>query len=185
MTLVRSQLCYGSQVWALQTVTLVKRTERIQQRATKYILNLPFRCDTIYQQRLLLLDLIPLCYWHEFLDIILFYKLTPGHVSIDTDLLPSPTNVNIRETKSSDPDHLTFTTKQCKTTTYQTSYLNRVTRLWNILPRDLTGKNISLNMDSSITISQVYDVDDPRNLYVCPVTSVVICPVIFRVVIDF
>ena len=169
LSLVRSQLCYGSQIWAPQTVTLIKQAERTQRRATKYVLNLPFRCDTIYQQRLLLLDLIPLCYWHEFLDIVLFYKLIHGHVSIDTNLLPSTTNNNRRETRSSDSDHLKFSTNRCKTTTYQRSYLNRTTRLWNILPKELTGINISLTQFKSglykyyqLAVKNVFDVDDPR-----------------------
>ena len=144
LSLVRSQLCYGSQICAPQTVTLIKQAERTQRRATKYVLDLPFRCDTIYHQRLLLLDLIPLCYWHEFLDIVLFYKLIHGHVSIDTNLLPSTTNNNRREIRSSDTDHLKFSTNRCNTTTYQRSYLNRTTRLWNILPKELTGINTSL-----------------------------------------
>ena len=109
MTLVRLQLCHGSQIWAPQTVTSVKRTEKIQRRATKYMLDLPFRCDINYEQRLLLLDLIPLCSWHEFLDIVLLYKLIHGQVTIDTDLLPSPTNNNRRETRSLVPDHFTCT----------------------------------------------------------------------------
>ena len=62
LCLVRSQLCYGSQIWALQSVALVKRMESLQRRATKYILNLPFRCDTTYNERPTLLDLLPLCY---------------------------------------------------------------------------------------------------------------------------
>ena len=99
--------------------------------------------------RLLLLDLIPLCYWHEFLDIVLFYKLIHGHVSIDTNLLPSTTNNNRRETRSSDTDHLTFSTNRCKTPTYQRSYLNRTTRLWNILPNGLTGINWCLTQFES------------------------------------
>ena len=94
---------------------------------------------------------------------------THGHVSIDTHLLPPPTNNNRKVTRSSDPEHLTFTTKQCKTTTYQRSYLNRTSRLWNILPRDLTGKNISLTQFKyglfnyyKLAVKNVYDVDDPR-----------------------
>ena len=169
LSLVRSQLCYGSQIWAPQTVTLIKQAERTQRRATKYVLDLPFRCDTTYQQRLLLLDLIPLCYWHEFLDIVLFYKLIHGHVSVDTNLLPSTTNNNRRETRSSDTDHLAFSTNRCKTTTYQRSYLNRTTRLWNILPKELTGINISLTQFKSglykyyqLAVKNVFDVDDPR-----------------------
>ena len=60
-----------------------------------------------------------------------------------------------------------LTTKRCKTTTYQKSYLNRVTRLWNILPRDLTGKNISLTQFAlfnyyKLAVKNIYDVHDPR-----------------------
>ena len=84
LCLVRSQLCYGSQIWAPQSVTLIKRVERLQRRATKYILNLPFRCDTTYNQRLILLDLLPLCYWHEFLAMVTFYKLKHGIMTIVT-----------------------------------------------------------------------------------------------------
>ena len=131
-------------------------------------IDLPFRCDTIYQQRLLLLDLIPLCYWHEFLDIVLFYKLIHGHVSIDTNLLPSTTNNHRRETRLSDTDHLKFSTNRCKTTTYQREQ-NRTTRLWNILPKELTGINISLTQFKSglfkyyqLAVKNVFDVDDPR-----------------------
>ena len=144
-------------------ITCVMRHARLQ-RLQRFRREWPFYVFLFY-----VLDLIPLCYWHEFLDIILFYKLIHGHVSIDTDLLPSPTNINRRKTRSSDPDHLTFVTKRCKTTTYQKSYLNRVTGLWNILPRDLTGKKISLTQLKyglfkyyKLAVKNVYDVEDPR-----------------------
>ena len=58
---------------------------------------------------------------------------------------------------------------RCKTTTYQRSYLNRTTRLWNILPKELTGINISLTQFKSglykyyqLAVKNVFDVDDPR-----------------------
>ena len=170
LTLIRTQLLYGSQIWAPQTINLIQRTERLQRRATKYILNLPFLCDTSYDQRLLLLDLLPLCYWHELLDMVLFYKLTHGLMTIDPYLLPLPTNTNNkRATRSSDPDHLSFTTTRCKTSTYQKSYLNRCARIWNALPKELTGKNTSLAgfkyriyQYYKLALETVYDVDDPR-----------------------
>ena len=170
LTLVRTQLLYGSQIWAPQTINLIQRTERLQLRATKYILNLPFLCHTSYNQRPLLLDLLPLGYWHELLDIVLFYKLTHGRMTIDPYLLPLPTNTNNkRATRSSDPDHLSFTTTRCKTSTYQKSYLNRCARLWNALPKELTGKNTSLAgfkyriyQHYKLAPETVYDVDDPR-----------------------
>ncbi|CAB3993693.1 Hypothetical predicted protein [Paramuricea clavata] len=39
LTPVRSHLAYASQVWAPQTVDLIKRTERVQRRASKYIIS--------------------------------------------------------------------------------------------------------------------------------------------------
>jgi hypothetical protein len=44
LSLVRSHLGYATQVWAPQTVELVKKVERVQRRATKYILKVPFIC---------------------------------------------------------------------------------------------------------------------------------------------
>ena len=107
LTLVRSQLCCGSQVWALQSVTMIKCTERIQRRASKYILGLPFRTDTSYKQTLLLLNVLPLCYWHESLDMVLYFKLIHGIMNIDIQLPPSP-NSNGRETTV---DHPILTTR--------------------------------------------------------------------------
>jgi hypothetical protein len=48
LALVRPALGYATQVWSPQSVELVKRTERIQRRATKYILRLPSICETSY-----------------------------------------------------------------------------------------------------------------------------------------
>ena len=75
---VRSNLCYGSQIWAQQSVTSIKRVERLQRRAAKYILNVPFCCDTSYNQRLAPLDLLPLCYWREWPLIMTYYSLHPA-----------------------------------------------------------------------------------------------------------
>ena len=122
LTLVCTQLCYGSQIWAPQTINLIQCTERLQRRATKYVLDLPFRCETTYNQRLSRLGLIPLSSWHEFLDMVVFYKLIHGLMRIDEHFLPQPTSVNSqRETRSSDPDHLSFTTTRYKTITFQIS----------------------------------------------------------------
>ena len=48
LTLVRSKLCYATQVWAPQSVELIKRVESIQRRASKFILDRPFICDVGY-----------------------------------------------------------------------------------------------------------------------------------------
>ena len=53
---------------------LIEIIERVQRRATKYILSLPYRTDISYKERLRLTELIPLCYWHEYLDLVYSYK---------------------------------------------------------------------------------------------------------------
>jgi hypothetical protein len=91
LSLVRSRLGYATQVWAPQTVELVKKVERlVQRRATKYILNVPFICDTEYRDRLLATSLLPLSYWHEYLDVVFFYKANHDIFNIDKKILPFP-----------------------------------------------------------------------------------------------
>ena len=150
--LVRSQLCYGSQVRASQSVKLIKRIERVQRRASKYILDLPFFCEFSYNQRLEILDLINECYWHEYIDMVFFFKCTHWIAVINNELLPTIQNEE-RATRSADPNSLIYKTKKCKTATYQKSFLTRSTRWWNILPNDLTHKNTTFNSFKSSTSS--------------------------------
>ena len=58
--LVRSHLGYAKQVWIPQSIDLIRKLERVQRRATKYILDLPFICDQTetYRDRLTKLNLI-------------------------------------------------------------------------------------------------------------------------------
>jgi hypothetical protein len=90
--------------------------------------------------------------------------------------------------------HSRVTTTRCKITTFQKSYLNRCTRMWNVLPKNLTGNNTrhsqfknGLFMYYKVALETVYTtwmIQEHGNQYVCPVTSPVICPVKYRVVIS-
>jgi hypothetical protein len=60
--------------------------ERIQRRATKFVLSLPFQTDMPYKTRLAALKMLPLCYWHEYIDILFLFKCKHGLVK--TDILP-------------------------------------------------------------------------------------------------
>jgi hypothetical protein len=73
-TLVRSGFAYSSQVWSPQSVSSILEVEKIQRRATRFILSLPFRSETSYQDRLLKTGLLPLSYWHEYLDLVYLFK---------------------------------------------------------------------------------------------------------------
>ena len=66
---------YASQIWCPMSIGLVNRAQRVQRRASKFMVNLPFLCDVSYRERLIALDLMPLSYWHEYMDLVFFLRL--------------------------------------------------------------------------------------------------------------
>ena len=76
LSLVKSQLCCATQVWSPAQVSLKAQVERVQRRATKWILQT--RID-----RLITLDLLPLTYDRELKDLIFFYKCLFNHIHLD------------------------------------------------------------------------------------------------------
>ena len=74
LSIARCHLGYSTQVWSPQYIGLLKRLKNVQRRATKLILKPSFRCDVTYKTRLQLTNLLPISFWHEFLDIAFFYK---------------------------------------------------------------------------------------------------------------
>ena len=71
ISLVKSKLTYCSPVWRPHLIRDIKLLERIQRRATKYILN-DFVSD--YKSRLINLHLFPLMYSYELADVLLLVK---------------------------------------------------------------------------------------------------------------
>ena len=71
LTLVRSTLLYCSPLWRPNLINDISMLERIQRRATKFILN-DFTSD--YKERLMDLKLLPLMYTFELLDILFFIR---------------------------------------------------------------------------------------------------------------
>jgi hypothetical protein len=45
LAIVPPALGYATQVWSLQSVELINRVERVQRRASKFIIGLPLMCD--------------------------------------------------------------------------------------------------------------------------------------------
>jgi hypothetical protein len=113
LALVRPHLGYATQTWAPQSVELLKQVERTQRRATKFILELPFSSTVDYTTRLQALSLLPICYWHEYLDMVLFYKITHGLVHINASLFP--TIHTSRQTRSSTSTSTKYVIPKCKT----------------------------------------------------------------------
>ena len=71
LPLVRCHLAYCPQIWRPHLVQDSRAIERVQRRATKYII----ATDMDYKSRLANLSLLPLTLWLEFFDILLLIKL--------------------------------------------------------------------------------------------------------------
>ena len=71
LSLIRSQLTYCSPIWRPHLLKDINLLERVQKRATKYILN-DYTSD--YKSRLKSLQLLPLMYFFELNDIMFFIK---------------------------------------------------------------------------------------------------------------
>ena len=77
-SLVRPQLEYTSQVWSPYTKRKIMAIERVQRRATKFILKCDF--SITYHERLVKLGLLPLKFRREVSDLCFFQiKCLYGH----------------------------------------------------------------------------------------------------------
>ena len=88
LALGRPHLGYATQIWALRSIELIVKLERIQRRTTKFMVKLPYSSNMSYKSRLQTLNLIPICYWHELLALTLFFQLTHGLVNVNSSVLP-------------------------------------------------------------------------------------------------
>ena len=135
LNLVRPLFGYATQIWAPQSIKLIT-IKRTQRRATKYVLKLPFSCTNSYVDRLKSLDLLPLTFWQEYLDMVFFYfKIIHGLESVDPSIVP---NARItRPTRSSSSGVIKFVEPKFQAATYQKSYITRCVRVWNVVADEL------------------------------------------------
>ena len=82
LSLVKSQMCYATEIWSPSQSTFKINLERIQRRATRWILQVKIG-DVPYKDRLLALNLLPLCYDREIKDLTFFYKAMYGHYDLN------------------------------------------------------------------------------------------------------
>ena len=132
--LVRCQMCYATEVWSPSQSTFKINLERIQRRATRWILQVKIG-EVSYKDRLLALDLLPLCYDREIRDLIYFFKAMYGYYDLNVFHYVSVVNQN--RTRNCVNPSLMLKVPSCKTSTFQSSFFNRIVHLWNIVCRTL------------------------------------------------
>ena len=128
LALVKSQLSYATQVWSPDKIALKTQIERVQRRATRWILKQRVGVMS-YRDRLLTLKLLPLTFDRELKDLVFFYKCRKGFTDLNVYDFVSP--VSHGRTRLSNPYNLK--TPVCKTSTFQASYFNRIVKLWNYI----------------------------------------------------
>lgn len=126
LALVKSQLCYATQVWSPAQFSLKSQLERVQRRATRWILGTRIG-EMSYRDRLIKLNLLPLAYDRELKDLVFLYKCLNNYT--DLNILNFVSFISHSRTRRSNSFNLT--TPSCKTSTFQASYFNRTVKLWN------------------------------------------------------
>ena len=113
-------------------------------------------------------DILPICYWHEFLDLAFLFKATNGIVCVSHDVLPESI-VPTRVTRANASKVKSFRPKKCRTSTYQHSFFVRTSLIWNALPLQLRYEHVTLNQFKSLLSSHYkdaltsrFDIEDPR-----------------------
>ena len=178
LSLVRSQLTYGSQIWRPHLIKDITDLERVQRRATKYILN---DFHSSYKNRLQSLKILPLMMQLELYDILFFIrclKESDVNTAFSIQSYVSFSNSNTRSAT-----HLKLKHSLSKTHAAGHFYFNRLPRLWNSLP--------PVNMDLSLhsikkylwqlfwtKFKHTFQSDKPCSFhFVCPCSRCVSCSV--------
>ena len=126
-TLVKSQLMYCSVLWRPFLKKDIELLERVQRRATKYILN-DYHSD--YKSRLISLQILPLMYVYELQDIF-FTVSNLKSPSRDFDMLQF-VQFSGQNTRSS--HGMKMSHRRANNNISKHNFFNRIPRLWNALP---------------------------------------------------
>ena len=120
---IRSKLAYCCQLWRPYAIKYIVMLEKVQQRATKFVLN-DYNSD--YRHRLHKLDLLPLMYWYEIQDLLFLIKC----------LQNPPDNFNIYDcisfvSSNTRRNQFMLQCNHTRTSRARHFYFNRVVKLWN------------------------------------------------------
>ena len=131
LSLVKSQLGYATEVW-----TPSQSTNKTEDSKACHTVDPSSkdRRDLIYKDRLLALSLLPLSYDRETKDLTFFFKaMYNGYY--DLNISDYVSFVSHSRTRNCVNPSLMLKVPLCKTSTFQSSYFNRIVPLWNRMCR--------------------------------------------------
>ena len=170
-TLRRDSEDLGCYIGWLRIIKDIISLEKVQRRATKYILN-KFFID--YRTRLKTLQLLPLMYWLEVQDLMFLIKCIKD--PSDNFNIFSHITFIISTTRVSRLNHLHY--NYCHSTFVRHFYLNRVASLWNSLEShidlSLSIHTIKQNILTALWDHFLlnFDTSNPCTFhYICPCSS--------------
>ena len=143
LAIVRSIFEHCSAIWSPQNSTSIKKFSVIQRRAVKWINGEPFASytDEVFVEKQKELDILPIKLKFIYNDVILFYRIVNGFVSIS---LPSYISItrpeNVRYTRRNAPiqDLSDTSTLQCSVIqncdAFRHGFFYRTMQRWNSLP---------------------------------------------------
>ena len=141
LSLVKSKLSCASQIWSpTHNSQLSERIERVQRRATKWVLRTR-SFEMSYKQRLLKLELLPLSHNREIKDLVFFFKALYGYVDLNINNRVS--FIQHGRTRLSQASGVMLQTPLCRTATFQSSYFNRIVKPWNSVCQDVNPDTFS------------------------------------------
>lgn len=133
-SLIRPLVEFSSQLWSCNyNRKLLIKVESLQRRATKFILN---DYNSSYEDRLNMLELLPLSFRREFLDLMHLYNCNNDLIDMNVEHLPSPIIHDVPRTRL-EHDDLKLTVPKTRYISYANFYLTRVAHLWNCLPYNI------------------------------------------------
>ena len=143
--MVRSILEYGSVIWSPTFKYLILTIEKIQRRATNYILSNTKRPNprhANYKERLLQLNLLPLTFRREIIDIQLFLKTwnSQNKLGRPIDKLLNFTQPNQGRVTRVMAAGLSLNYAKTRFVSTAHFYPYRLSLTWNKLPQQLRGQ---------------------------------------------
>ena len=112
--------------------------EKVQRRATRVIMSLPYQCEICYKDRLLRTGLLLLSYWHDYWDLMSKRKILQSN---DQNIALKLCN---RVTRNETTNGASVNIPRVNTLTFQNSHYNRTPRVFKSLPPHIRGTGVTI-----------------------------------------